>query len=118
MKLTIDLDLDDFYEYGEGASLKEVIVSEAARQAALWLYGDETEIERYGSALKNNNDTILKENQDKIIQTVIDNVEKKVLAKKRIKDEMPKAAAISALNKENEGYFMTLIDRAIAKRFK
>lgn len=118
MKVTFEVDIDDFYEYGDGESFKDVILSEAIKQIVLGMYGSEINPEIFRSTMKSNIDRLIKEKQPEIIEAVISNIEKKVMAKKRIREEMPKVSELSTLNKENEEYFMTLIDRAIAKRFK
>lgn len=65
---------------------------------------------------------IIKENKAKITAQVIADVEAKVAdsiaRKKEIVEITPKASELSTINKENEKYFMELIDKAIAKRFK
>ena len=42
----------------------------------------------------------------------------KFFEKKTIVDEMPKKSEVAHINKEWESYFIELIDKAIAKRFK
>ena len=118
MRFTIELDIEDFCEYGDGRSFKDVILSEAVRQIVLGMYGDEMNPERFGSQMKSNIDGIIKEKQSEIIESVIANIEQKIMKKKRIREEMPKAADFASLNKENEEYFLALIDKAIAKKFK
>ena len=118
MRVTIDLDVEDFCEGGDGRSFKDVVLSEVIRQIVLGMYGDEMNPERFRSSMRTEIDSIMKNRQKEIIDTVIGHVEKNIIAKKRIREAMPKASELAALNKENEEYFLTLIDRAIAKRFK
>ena len=61
---------------------------------------------------------IVKERSDEIVDKVIEQVSRKILAKKSIVNEMPKKTEIANINKEWENYFLELIGKAIAKRFK
>lgn len=60
----------------------------------------------------------MKNNSNHIINSVIDKVAENIIRKKAIVDEMPKKSEIKNINIEWENYFMELIDKAIAKRFK
>ena len=61
---------------------------------------------------------IVKTNSKEIIDEVIARVSNEILKKKAIVNEMPKKSEITNINKEWENYFVELIDKAIAKRFK
>ena len=61
---------------------------------------------------------IVKEHSDEIVNKVIEQVSRKILTKKSIVNEMPKKTEVMNINKEWESYFLELIDKAIAKRFK
>lgn len=61
---------------------------------------------------------MIKEHQDEIIDKVITTVSDKILAKKAVVNEMPKKSEVVNISKEWENYFVELIDKAIAKRFK
>lgn len=62
--------------------------------------------------------SIVKERSDEIVDKVIEQVSRKILAKKSIVNAMPKKTEVMNINKEWESYFLELIDKAIAKRFK
>ena len=62
--------------------------------------------------------SIVKERSDEIVDKVVERVYLKILAKKAIVNEMPKKTEVANINKEWESYFLELIDKAIAKRFK
>lgn len=61
---------------------------------------------------------ILKENRDEIINRVVNQVATLIAAKKELVAITPKASELTRIDKENEQYFIGLIDKAIAKRFK
>ena len=61
---------------------------------------------------------IIKANSNDIIDRVVDRVADEIIKKKAIVNEMPKKSEVANINKEWEKYFMELIDKAIAKRFK
>lgn len=120
MKFTFELDVGDFYEGedGYGNSFKNVLIEEAARQVILRTYENEMDPEYYRSALKTGVDQILKDKQAEIIEAVIERVATKIEKKKRIVAETPSLSTLAAIDKVNEEYIATLIDKAIAKRFK
>lgn len=60
---------------------------------------------------------IAKEHTDEIIDAIVDNVSKKILEKKKIKDEMPKASEIKTIYKEWEDMFKDMVNNAIKKKF-
>lgn len=61
---------------------------------------------------------LINNNQKEIIDKVVSKVTDAILKKKAVVDEMPKKSEIISINKEWEKYFVELIDKAIAKRFK
>lgn len=61
---------------------------------------------------------LINNNQKEIIDKVVSKVTDAILKKKAVVDEMPKKSEITSINKEWEKYFVELIDKAIAKRFK
>lgn len=61
---------------------------------------------------------LINNNQKEIIDKVVSKVTDAILKKKAVVDEMPKKSEITSINKEWEKYFVKLIDKAIAKRFK
>ena len=61
---------------------------------------------------------ILKENRDEIINRVVNQVATLIATKKELVAITPKASELTRIDKENEQYFIGLIDKAIAKRFK
>ena len=55
---------------------------------------------------------------DKVVKEVTEGVTKKIEKSKEVIANTPKASELTAINRDNEKYFMELIDKAIAKRFK
>lgn len=70
------------------------------------------------STIKDDAKEIVKNHSKEIIDEVIARVSDEILKKKAIANEMPKKSEITNINKEWENYFVELIDKAIAKRFK
>ena len=68
--------------------------------------------------IKNDVREIVKNNSQEIINKVIDKVKEEILRKKAIVNEIPKKSEVANINKEWEKYFIELIDKDIAKRFK
>lgn len=65
---------------------------------------------------------IVKEHKQEIVEQilskVVDNVTDTIARKKEIMEVTPKVSELAKINKDNEQYFIGLIDKAIAKRFK
>lgn len=118
MKATLEIDLDDFYEYGEGELLKDRLIHEMVNTMVLKAYESQIDSDYVYGEIKAGIDKILKDNQEQIIESVISRVANKISRKKKIIAETPSAAKLAAIDKENEEYFIYLIDKAIAKRFK
>lgn len=74
--------------------------------------------DRVYSTIKDDAKEMVKSHSKEIIDEVINRVSNEIIKKKSIKDEMPKKSEITNINKEWENYFVELIDKAIAKRFK
>ena len=70
------------------------------------------------STIKDDAKEIVKTHSKEIIDEVVVRVSNEILKKKAIVNEMPKKSEITNVNKEWEKYFVELIDKAIAKRFK
>lgn len=108
-----DYDFEDFYGT---SNFKYLVVKEAASQIVNKIYNDLDYETR--EIIKD----IIKEHRVDIISKTIALTEEKLsdaIAKKRtIVEITPKASELATINKENEKYFMELIDKAIAKRFK
>jgi len=124
MKIVIEVpDMEELYgsNYaGEGFTgeyIKDVIIEESIKRFADNLFHTYMKVSPYGS-IKNDVSKIISENQKEIVEEVINRVSKEVLRKRAIANEMPKKSEIDKNNKEWEEYFIELIDKAIAKRFK
>lgn len=61
---------------------------------------------------------IIKENKDIIIDKIVNKVSENIERKKSISALTPKASEITQINKENEEYFLELINKCIAKKFR
>ena len=68
--------------------------------------------------IRNDAKEIVKVHSNEIVDRVVDEVSDEIIRKKSIVNEMPKKSEVANINKEWQDYFMELIDKAIAKRFK
>lgn len=68
--------------------------------------------------IRNDVKEIVKSHSNDIIDRVVDRVSNEIIKKKSIVNEMPKKSEVANISKEWENYFVELIDKAIAKRFK
>ena len=100
-----------------GQDLKKVLADMAIARFIDKLYDEYVHDDVY-HAMSSEAKTIVKEHSAEIVDAVIDKVSSEIMRKKAIVNEMPKRAEIANINKEWEMYFIELIDKAIAKRFK
>ena len=123
MKVEIEIpDLEDIYcayeeEYIRTKDFKKIIVEVAIQKFIDKMYDDYMNDKVY-STIKDDAKEIVKTHSKEIIDGVINRVSNEIIKKKAIADEMPKKSEITNINKEWENYFVELIDKAIAKRFK
>lgn len=123
--MRIELEIPDFealyYTYDNqpvtGTDVKKALVNFAVEKFIDQLYNDHIN-DKLRNEIVQQADLIAKERSDEIVDKVIERVYQKILAKKAIVNEMPKKTEIANINKEWESYFLELIDKAIAKRFK
>lgn len=118
MKFNIEVDMDSFTRddwFNEDCFeeyLKEKVYDEIINK---FYRVDYSEI---SYNIKNEVSNIVKDNKEYIINRVVESVTDSILKKKEIIAITPKAKELSDINSENEKYFMGLIDKAIAKKFK
>lgn len=124
MKIEIEIpDLEEVYcdyydnESVSGKDLKRIIADLAIEKFIDKLYDDFMDDKVYES-IKNNVREIVKNRSDEIVSNVIYKVTEEILRKKAIVNEMPKKSEVNNISKEWQDYFIELIDKAIAKRFK
>lgn len=122
MKVEIEIpDLEEIYyaeeEHVKAKDFKEVIVEVAINRFIEEMYNDYMN-DRVYSTIKDDAKEIVKTHSKEIIDDVINKVSNEIIRKKAIVNEMPKKSDITNINKEWENYFVELIDKAIAKRFK
>lgn len=123
MKVEIEIpDLEDIYyayeeEYLRTKDFKKIIVEVAIQKFIDKMYDDYMNDKVY-STIKDDAKEIVKTHSKEIIDGVINRVSNEIIKKKAIADKMPKKSEITNINKEWENYFVELIDKAIAKRFK
>ena len=123
MRVEIEIpDLEEIYyacedEYIRTKDFKEAIVEIAIQKFIDSMYNDYMN-DRVYSTIKDDAKEIVKNHSKQIIDEVVNKVSNEIIKKKAIVDEMPKKSEITAINKEWENYFVELIDKAIAKRFK
>lgn len=124
MKIEIEIpDLEEIY-YGyddydnlAGRDIKRIIVDVAIEKFIDKLYDDYVN-DRVCDAVRNDAKEIVKSHSNDIVDKVVDKVSNEIMRKKSIVNEMPKKSEIANISKEWEDYFVELIDKAIAKRFK
>ena len=124
MKIEIEIpDLEEIYcSYYEddsitGKDLKKIIADMAIEKFIDRMYDDYMNDNVY-STIREDAKEIVKTNSNKIIDKVVNKVSDEIMRKKSIVNEMPKKSEIANISKEWENYFIELIDKAIAKRFK
>ena len=125
MKIEIEIpDLEEIYCgcYGyeddlTGKDLKEIIADIAIDKFINRMYDDYMNDKVYGS-IKDEVKEIVKTHSNDIVDKVIEKVSEEIIRKKAIVNEMPKKSEVANISKEWENYFVELIDKAIAKRFK
>lgn len=123
--MKVELDISDFealyYTYDNqpvtGTDVKRALVNFAVEKFIDQLYNAHVN-DNVRSEIVQQTNSIVKERSDEIVDKVVEQVSRKILAKKSIVNEMPKKTEIANINKEWESYFLKLIDKAIAKRFK
>lgn len=124
MKIEIEIpDLEEIYcSYYEddqitGKDLKKIIANIAIEKFIDKMYNDYMN-DRVYETVKNDAKEFIKTHSNDIINKVVDRVSDEVIKKKSIANEMPKKSEIANISKEWQDYFIELIDKAIAKRFK
>lgn len=111
MRFYFDIPESDFEEEG-GFSFRDAIIERAAET----LLQEEMGEHIYSSISLAIKETI-KSHEKEIVNTVVERVAEKIGKKREIVEITPKAKALADISKENESYFVDLIDKAIAKRF-
>ena len=124
MKIEIEIpDLEEIYyscyegESLNGKDIKKIIADIAIEKFIDKIYDDYMD-DRVYETVRSDATEIVKSHSNEIIDKVIDRVSDEILKKKSIVNEMPRKSEIANINKEWENYFIELIDKAIAKRFK
>ena len=124
MKIEIEIpDLEEiycsYYENDEitGRDLKKIIADIAIEKFIGKMYDDYMNDRVYNTII-NDAKEVVKSNYKDIVDKVVDKVSDEIMKKKSIVNEMPKKSEISNISKEWQDYFMELIDKAIAKKFK
>lgn len=124
MKIEIEIpDLEEIYcSYYEddqitGKDLKKIIANIAIEKFIYKMYDDYMN-DRVYETVKNDAKEFIKTHSNDIINKVVNRVSDEVIKKKSIVNEMPKKSEIANISKEWQDYFIELIDKAIAKRFK
>lgn len=119
MKIEIEIpDLENYW-FGDDyeptvEEIRDKFIDDAIDHFAEKMY-DEVESTRVFSEKISR---LIESNKETIIDRVTDRVTEKILMTRAVKEQMPKKSEIAGINKEWEQYFLELIDKAIAKRFK
>ena len=116
MKFYVEISDEDFENIWSEDGFKDIIIEKASDELVRRIFSNlHLDCRQIGQQ-------IIKENKEKIIAQIIVDVEAKltetIARKKELVEIIPKASELSAISKENEKYFIDLIDKAIAKRFK
>ena len=124
MKIEIEIpDLEEIYytcyegESVNGKDLKKIIFDLTIEKFIDHMYNDYLNDNAYKS-ITNDAREVVKNHSNEIVEKVVDKVSNEILKKKSIVNEMPKKSEVANINKEWENYFIELIDKAIAKRFR
>ena len=124
MKIEIEIpDLEEVYcswyddESITGRDLKKIIADIAIEKFIDRMYDDYAQ-DRVYTTIKDDAKEIVKAHSNEIVDKVVSKVSDEIIKKKSIVNEMPKKSEIANISKEWQDYFMELIDKAIAKRFK
>lgn len=124
MKIEIEIpDLEEIYcsYYGDeeitGKELKKIIADIAIEKFINKMYDDYMN-DRVYDTVRNDAREIVKTHSNDIVDKVVNKVSDEIMKKKSIVNEMPKKSEIANISKEWEDYFITLVDKSIAKRFK
>lgn len=124
MKIEIEIpDLEEIYctyyedEALTGKDLKKIIADIAIEKFIDKMYDDYVNDSVY-DAVRNDAKEIVKAHSKDIVDRVVNKVSDEIIKKRSIVNEMPKKSEVASISKEWEDYFVELIDKAIAKRFK
>jgi hypothetical protein len=124
MKIEIEIpDLEEIYcsyyddERVTGKDLKKIIADIAIEKFINKMYDDYMS-DRVYDTVKNDVKEVIKAHSTDIVDKVVNKVSDEIIKKKSIVNEMPKKSEVANISKEWENYFIELIDKAIAKRFK
>lgn len=124
MKIEIEIpDLEEIYcSYYEddqitGKDFKKIIVDIAIEKFIEQMYDNYVNDKTYYS-IRDDVKAIVRDHSNEIIDKVVNKVSDEIVKKKSIVNEMPKKSEITNISKEWQDYFIELIDKAIAKRFK
>ena len=124
MKIELEIpDLEticyDYYEGDEitGKDLKKVIFDIAIEKLVDLIYSECMD-DLVRDTIKVEIRDIIRSGSEDIIDKTIEKVSGEILKKRAIVNEMPKKSEVTAISKEWQDYFVELVDKAIAKRFK
>ena len=123
MKFEFEINNEDLFEYDDWneeevpVDFKELLRKNVVESVSNKMIDSELH-DDWKNGINDEIKKILKENRDEIINRVVNQVATLIAAKKALVAITPKASELARINKENEQYFINLIDKAIAKRFK
>ena len=124
MKVEIEIpDLEEIYctcyedETLTGKDIKQIIVDMAIEKFIDRMY-DDYMYDKVYDTVRNDAKEVVKSHSKDIVDKVVNKVSDEIMKKKSIVNEMPKKSEVANISKEWEDYFVELIDKAIAKRFK
>lgn len=113
MKFYFELNDEDFDLYCS-SDFKQVVINNVTDQIVDKIVEEINFNISVSSILKDCKQEII----DKVIEKVSIKVSESIAKKKAIMEITPKVSELTKIDRENEKYFIDLIDKAIAKRFK
>lgn len=121
MKFTFEIDeFNGYYDTVDERDFQKVILENAEQTIVDSIASRITAeyMQRIKMTVEESVKQICKENKAEIIEKIVERVTDKIMTQKKIKEQMPKKSELNDIDKEWEKYFIILIDKAIAKRFK
>ena len=124
--MKIELEIPDLeticYEYYEGDEITGKDLKRMIFDIAMEKFVDEI-LQKYMDDLMYNTirgeiREIIRSHSDDIVSKTVDQTAHEILKKRAIMNEMPKKSEVANISKEWQDYFVELVDKAIAKRFK
>lgn len=116
--MKFQFEIEEFDEMIDDEDFKLEIIEEAKSRMLEYVFNGRYMDGQINVDVSSYVKNLLKERSEEIIDKAVSLIVERAEKKREIKDLIPSSKEISAANKENEKYFMELIDKAIARKFK